>query len=73
MNHESSRSHSVFTANIKITQGSIKRYSNFHIIDLAGSERSKSTGAVGQRLKEANNINKSLSTLGNVINTLAEK
>jgi hypothetical protein len=73
MNRESSRSHSVFTARISITQGTVKRFSNFHIIDLAGSERSKSTNATGLRMKEANNINKSLSALGNVINTLAEK
>jgi hypothetical protein len=44
----------------------------FHIIDLAGSERSKNTNAVGERLKEAGMINKSLSALGNVINSLAD-
>jgi hypothetical protein len=36
------------------------RTSRFHIIDLAGSERSKVTNAVGERLKEAGMINKSL-------------
>ena len=46
--------------------------SRFHIIDLAGSERSKNTNAVGERLKEAGMINKSLSALGNVINSLVE-
>lgn len=44
--------------------------SKFHFIDLAGSERQKSTEATGDRLKEAANINKSLTVLGTVINTL---
>mgnify|MGYP000905505883 CR=1 FL=1 len=44
--------------------------SKFHFVDLAGSERQKSTAATGDRLKEAGNINKSLTVLGKVINTL---
>lgn len=40
-------------------------------MDLAGSERANSTGATGQRLKEGANINKSLTTLGKVISSLA--
>ena len=39
---------------------------------LAGSERADKTGATGAVLKEGANINKSLLTLGNVINALAE-
>jgi kinesin family member 1 len=39
---------------------------------LAGSERQRSTGATGARLKEGSNINKSLSALGNVINALVD-
>ena len=42
------------------------------MVDLAGSERADSTGAVGVRLKEGGNINKSLLTLINVISTLAD-
>lgn len=42
------------------------------MVDLAGSERAKETGAEGMRLKEASMINKSLTTLGAVINDLAE-
>ena len=37
-----------------------------------GSERQAKTGADGIRLKEANNINLSLSTLGNVISALVD-
>ena len=39
---------------------------------MAGSERSKHTQAEGQRLKEASMINKSLSALGIVINSLVD-
>jgi hypothetical protein len=35
-----------------------------NLIDLAGSERVKESGATGVRLTEAQNINKSLSALG---------
>lgn len=77
MNKESSRSHSVLTTQIesRTAQASgvwMVKSSQFHIIDLAGSERSKLTQAEGQRLKEAGMINKSLSALGNVINSLVE-
>lgn len=43
-----------------------------NLVDLAGSERADSTGATGERLKEAGNINKSLLTLSLVINKLSE-
>jgi Kinesin motor domain len=76
MNKESSRSHAIFTALIKVMQttedGIVHtKCSRFHIIDLAGSERVKETGADGQRLKEANKINNSLSVLGQVIYDLS--
>jgi kinesin family protein 15 len=38
-----------------------------NLVDLAGSERQKRTGAAGERLKEAGNINKSLSQLGSAL------
>ena len=42
----------------------------YNQVDLAGSERQKTSGSVGDRLKEASSINKSLSTLGMVIMSL---
>lgn len=41
--------------------------SRINLVDLAGSERQKLTGAAGERLKEAGNINRSLSQLGYAI------
>ncbi|GBG71609.1 hypothetical protein CBR_g9025 [Chara braunii] len=78
MNSESSRSHSVFTCVIQsqsksITEGiNSTRFSRLNLVDLAGSERQKLTGASGDRLKEAANINRSLTQLGIVIKLLAE-
>ncbi|XP_060630861.2 kinesin-like protein KIF13A isoform X5 [Anolis sagrei] len=79
MNEESSRSHAVF--NIIITQtlydlqsgNSGEKVSKVSLVDLAGSERVSKTGAAGERLKEGSNINKSLSTLGLVISSLADQ
>ena len=54
----------VFTDNDKNGGGKMThRTSLLHLIDLAGSERLDKTGASGDRLKEAKNINKSLSAL----------
>jgi hypothetical protein len=41
------------------------------IVDLAGSERLSKTGSEGMRLKEAQNINKSIAALSNCISALA--
>lgn len=74
MNAVSSRSHSVFIISIEQTDketGSMKS-AQFNLVDLAGSEKVAKTGATGQTLKEAQNINKSLSTLGKCIYALCE-
>ncbi|OMJ15263.1 Kinesin-like protein KIN12B [Smittium culicis] len=77
MNKESSRSHSIFTLSVQSVTSlgnglkSVKE-SKFNLVDLAGSERQKLSGAAGNRLKEASSINRSLSVLGNVINSLAD-
>ena len=42
------------------------------LIDLAGSESAKTTGATGVRLKESSNINKSLTCLGRCISELVK-
>ncbi|CAH9125833.1 unnamed protein product [Cuscuta epithymum] len=76
MNRESSRSHSVFTCVIESSwekdSTSNFRFARLNLVDLAGSERQKTSGAEGERLKEAANINKSLSTLGHVIMVLVD-
>lgn len=78
MNDTSSRSHAVFTIMLKqihadmATDETTERIARIRLVDLAGSERQKATQAVGQRLREGSNINKSLTTLGRVIAALAE-
>jgi hypothetical protein len=78
MNDTSSRSHAVFTIQLKqiqhslITDETIERTARMRLVDLAGSERAKSTEATGQRLAEGGKINKSLTTLGRVIAALAD-
>ncbi|XP_050743558.1 kinesin-like protein KIF13A isoform X7 [Drosophila biarmipes] len=79
MNAESSRSHAVFSVVLtqiltdQATGVSGEKVSRMSLVDLAGSERAVKTGAVGDRLKEGSNINKSLTTLGLVISKLADQ
>lgn len=48
-------------------------HSSLHLVDLAGSERVDRSEVTGDRLKEAQHINKSLAALGDVISALAVK
>jgi kinesin family protein 15 len=62
MNRESSRSHAIFTAYIRVTTvdkdgQKLVKSSKLNVVDLAGSERVKDTQAAGKRLKEACKIN----------------
>jgi len=77
MNASSSRAHTIITIEFKqleiINGNKTERFSCINLVDLAGSEKVAKTGAVGDRLKEGCSINKSLSVLGLVISTLADK
>lgn len=74
MNAVSSRSHSLFI--LTITMNNLDEMScktgRLFLVDLAGSEKISKTGATGQTLDEAKMINKSLTTLGKVINALTD-
>uniref|UniRef100_A0A8C8APW1 Kinesin family member 15 n=1 Tax=Otus sunia TaxID=257818 RepID=A0A8C8APW1_9STRI len=76
MNRESSRSHAVFTITVESMEKNNEivniRSSLINLVDLAGSERQKDTHTEGLRLKEAGNINRSLSCLGQVITALVD-
>ncbi|CAH9117047.1 unnamed protein product [Cuscuta europaea] len=75
LNERSSRSHSVLTVHVRgmelETDGVLRGC--LHLVDLAGSERIDRSEATGDRLREAQHINKSLSALGDVIFALAHK
>ncbi|XP_057366894.1 kinesin-like protein KIF16B [Daphnia carinata] len=77
-NGHSSRSHAVFTVHCTaawVTDEGLPRetVAKLHLVDLAGSERASCNPINRLRLKEGALINKSLASLGNVINALAEK
>ena len=77
MNKDSSRSHLLFCLYLEsaeLTTGEERKYvaSKLNLVDLAGSERISKTGVSGDRLKEAQKINLSLSALGNVISALVD-
>nr|DBA23870.1 TPA: hypothetical protein GDO54_011587 [Pyxicephalus adspersus] len=75
MNERSSRSHALLTITITGREFSsgVLTTGKLNLVDLAGSERVCKSGAEGERLKEAQNINKSLLALGEVIQALRAK
>ncbi|XP_047068982.1 kinesin-like protein KIN-14H [Lolium rigidum] len=74
MNEQSSRSHFVFTLKIFGSNESTGQQVQgvLNLIDLAGSERLAKSGSTGDRLKETQAINKSLSALSDVIFAIAK-
>jgi len=71
-NERSSRSHSIFILKL-IGENSATNErceGTLNLVDLAGSERLKHSQAEGERMKETQNINKSLACLGDVIEAL---
>ena len=75
MNSESSRSHLIVSILLDVedrnTGGVLT--GKLTLVDLAGSERVKKSGAKAQAMKEAQSINKSLSSLGNVVNAITQE
>lgn len=73
-----SRSHAIFTIVVHLRQSAIDdgddllTVGKLNLVDLAGSENIGRSGAVNSRAREAGEINKSLLTLGRVINALVD-
>lgn len=84
VNAHSSRSHAIVTLTVRQrtrtaqkkndlpTSALQQKTARLHLVDLAGSERVALSGATGVRLREAGNINRSLSVLGDVIKSLGD-
>ncbi|KAJ8946561.1 hypothetical protein NQ318_008291 [Aromia moschata] len=74
LNDTSSRSHAIFSILIESRNrvNNKTTYGKLNLVDLAGSERVNKTLATGDRLREAQKINLSLSVLGNVISALVD-
>ncbi|XP_042459706.1 kinesin-like protein KIN-5A [Zingiber officinale] len=77
LNKQSSRSHSIFSITIHIKEYTHEgeemiKCGKLNLVDLAGSENISRSGARDGRAREAGEINKSLLTLGRVINALVE-
>lgn len=75
LNDHSSRSHSIFTISVTSVTGSKDMFQigKLNLVDLAGSEDIGRSGAENMRAKEAGLINRSLLTLGRVINALVDR
>ncbi|XP_024982408.1 kinesin-like protein KIN-5D isoform X2 [Cynara cardunculus var. scolymus] len=77
INTQSNRSHSLFTIIIQIKEHAsdgveVIKCGKLNLVDLAGSENISRSGAREGRAREAGEINKSLLTLGRVINALVD-
>lgn len=77
-NDLSSRSHTVFTITVYLKKMSdsgeeLLSAGKLNLVDLAGSENIQRSGAENKRAAEAGLINKSLLTLGRVINALVDR
>lgn len=75
MNMNSSRSHALLIVLLEKFDRSkgIRSFSQLYLVDLAGSERVTKSEVTSVNLLEAGSINRSLLTLGNVIEALVEK
>lgn len=79
MNAQSSRSHTIFSVHVHITEKSMDgeelvKSGKLNLVDLAGSENiSKAGNEKGIRTRETVSINQSLLTLGRVITALVER
>merc|ERR1712084_218227 len=69
-----SRSHSIFALYLSGSNAELNTELRgaLHLVDLAGFERLDRSGAVGDRLKETQNINRSLLSLADVFAAKAE-
>merc|ERR1719454_366751 len=75
MNADSSRSHLMFMifAKVKNKETGQERWGKITIVDLAGSERLAKSQVTGDAQKEAIEINKSLTALGDVMMAITSK
>ena len=76
-NEVSSRSHAVLQLRVesqpRFEEGGKIRVGKLSMIDLAGSERATKTNNAGEAAREGANINRSLLSLANCINALADR
>jgi len=73
MNAESSRSHVICIVKVSTTcrASNLRRQGKLMFVDLAGSERVKRSEVQGDGMKEAIEVNRSLSALGDVLGALS--
>ncbi|XP_016493310.1 kinesin-like protein KIN-5D isoform X1 [Nicotiana tabacum] len=77
LNKQSNRSHSIFSITLQVKECTpegleLIKCGKLNLVDLAGSENILRSGAKEGRAREAGEINKSLLTLGRVINALVD-